>query len=80
MDAMIRVMRGRGEEWISVADKVGVQVKTAIRRAVILGLPTRRMNIGPVRGTAIKGGAKPPRHPRTPSAVAKWQETGQSPP
>ena len=50
MDATIRTMRARGVTFRSIADRIGVELQTAIRRGRQLGLPTGHISRGPIPG------------------------------
>lgn len=69
LDAALRANRAAGAGWLEVADHVGVEVKTALRRARVLGIPTGRLNIGRVGGKKIMAGFIP----TTKAALDRWQ-------
>jgi hypothetical protein len=69
MDAAMRAIRQAGASWLETADHVGVEVKSALRRAKKLGIPTARMNIGPVGGKAVIAGFTP----TSKAAIDRWQ-------
>jgi hypothetical protein len=68
MDAALLKLRAEGASWDEVSAELGVHNKSAIRRAKALGLPTGRINIGPVPGRAVVAGREAPRY----STSSKW--------
>jgi hypothetical protein len=62
-------MRRAGASWLETSDHVGVEVKSALRRAKKLGIPTGRLNIGPVGGKAVIAGFTP----TSKAAIDRWQ-------
>ena len=64
MDAAIRRLRSRGLNWEAIAERIGVCPEGVRRRAREIGVPTRRLNCGPVSGERLAAGAKPPRETR----------------
>ena len=65
MDRALIVLRHRGENWSTIAEKLGVAGHVIVRRrARKLGVSTARLNIGPVTGKRVIAGAQPPKYPR----------------
>jgi len=59
MDQAIRDQRAAGASWETTAAVVGVEIKSCIRRAKVLGVHGGRISIGPISGYEVVAGRRP---------------------
>jgi hypothetical protein len=75
LDAAIQQQRRQGANWQEVANHVGVEVKTVMKRARALGIPTDRINVGQISGKDVIAGRRPnrKRSHRTKPRSTRWE-------